>query len=64
MIRFELHRSSDARQPYYWRVVSTANGRILAHSETYVNRQDAINAANAVKVNAYGADFIDYTAAA
>ncbi len=45
-------------QPYFWRIVS-ANGRVLAHSETYVNRQDAINAANAVKENAYGAPFTD-----
>ncbi len=63
MIRFELHRSNSVSQPYFWRIVS-ANGRVLAHSETHVNRQDAINAANAVKENAYGAPFTDYTQAA
>lgn len=64
MIRFELHSSSNPFQPYYWRIVSTANGRVLAHSETYVHRQDAVNAVNLVKANAYGSAFLDYTAAA
>jgi uncharacterized protein YegP (UPF0339 family) len=59
-VEFQIQRSNSYTQPYYWRIVAT-NGRVLASSETYVNKQDAINAAASVKTNAPAADFYDYT---
>lgn len=47
-MKFEIRRSSSATQPYYWRIVA-ANGQILATSETYVNKSEAISAATSVK---------------
>lgn len=61
MVRFEIQRSSSASQPYYWRIVAVANGKVLAASETYVNKQDVINAVNLVRGSAAGAAFIDHT---
>ena len=63
-IRFELRPSGNTRQPYYWRIVATANGKVLASSETYEHRNDVINAVNLVKTHAAGAEFLDYTKAA
>ncbi|GAA1250411.1 hypothetical protein GCM10009633_23940 [Janibacter melonis] len=48
-------------QPYWWRVVSLANRQVLATSETYYNRQDAISAAQLVRASSKDASFKDYT---
>jgi uncharacterized protein YegP (UPF0339 family) len=39
MIEFQIHRSQNAHQPYFLRIVAD-NGKILASSETYVNKAD------------------------
>lgn len=39
---------------YFFRIVAS-NGRILAHSETYYNRSDAVSAANLIKTQAWNA---------
>jgi uncharacterized protein YegP (UPF0339 family) len=59
-MRFEVHLSNSTTQPYYW-LIRAANNRVLASSETYVNKQDAINAAHSVKQNAGAADVYDHT---
>jgi uncharacterized protein YegP (UPF0339 family) len=61
-MQFELKKAVGA-QPWYW-LIRASNGQVLATSETYYNRQDAINAANSVKENAADAPFYDMTAAA
>jgi uncharacterized protein YegP (UPF0339 family) len=61
-MQFELH-AANGQQKWYWRIVAS-NGKILATSETYWNRQDAINAASSVKANAASAPFFDMTKAA
>jgi len=63
VITFEIRPSNNRLQPYYFRIVAS-NGRVLASSETYVNKQDVINAVNLIKQNAATARFIDYTKAA
>lgn len=54
-------RKANGVQPYYWRIVSTGNSSVLATSETYYNKQDAINAADIVRKNSASSDFTDYT---
>lgn len=61
-MQFELRRA-NGNQHWYW-LIRASNGKILATSETYWNRQDAINAANSVKDNAATAPFYDMTKAA
>ena len=58
-MRFEIHRSINRQ--YFWRIVAS-NGQVLATSETYWNKQDAINAANSVKVHVANAQILDYAA--
>ena len=60
-IRFEVHRSGNYSQPYYWRIVSVGNNKVLASSETYRNKQDAIDAFNIVFREAGSATWQDYT---
>ena len=60
-IRFEIRRSNNAAQPYFWRIVAVGNNAILAWSETYVNKQDVIDVVNAVKTDGAAAEFIDYS---
>lgn len=60
-VEYQLHKSATSTQPYWWRVVSTGNGRVLATSETYFNRQDAISAANLVRQGSQDAGFTDHT---
>lgn len=60
-VEYQLHKSATAAQPYWWRIVSTGNGRVLATGETYYNRSDAINAANLVRQGSQGAGFTDHT---
>ena len=50
-MKFEIHKSASINQPYYWRIVAS-NGRVLASSETYVNKNDAITAAQSVRSDA------------
>jgi uncharacterized protein YegP (UPF0339 family) len=57
-MQFQVHRSSNGQ--YWWRIVA-ANGRVLASSETYHNKQDAINACGVVKAGAAGAPIYDHT---
>lgn len=61
-MQFELRRATGS-QPWYW-LIRASNGRVLATSETYFNRQDAINAADSVRKNAATAPFYDMTKAA
>lgn len=60
-VEYQLHKASG-NQHYYWRVVSTGNNKVLATSETYWNRDDAIRAGNLVRLNSgSNADFKDHT---
>ena len=58
-MEFQIVRSNNPAQPYFWRIVAS-NGLTLAASETYVNKQDAINAVHIVRVNAGNAQVLDY----
>lgn len=58
-MRFEIHRSVNRQ--YFWRIVAS-NGQVFATSETYYNKQDAVNAAASVKTNAQYAQILDYAA--
>lgn len=60
LMEFEIRRSNSTSQPYYWRIVAS-NGQVLATSETYVNKSDALSAVNSVKANAAGARTVDLT---
>jgi uncharacterized protein YegP (UPF0339 family) len=59
-VEYRLHRGNTT-QPYWWTVISTGNWKTLAKSENYVNRADAISAANLVRQHSGGADFTDHT---
>lgn len=61
-MQFELRRASGA-QPWYW-LIRASNGQVLATSETYYERADAISAVNSVQKNAASALFYDMTKAA
>ena len=51
-MRFELIRARlPRRQRWRWRIVAT-NGRVLAYSESYSNRADAVAAIETVRDNA------------
>ena len=54
-MRFELIRSKlPRRQRWRWRIVAN-NGQVLAYSEAYSNRADAVAAIEIVRDNAYAA---------
>lgn len=57
-MKFQIRRSSSAAQPYYWRIVAS-NGQVLATSETYVNKQDAMAAIRIVQTSAASATVED-----
>lgn len=59
MIRFEVKRSEDAGQGWYWRIVSAANGEVIATSETYVRHIDAVAAVGLVIRSADEAWLVD-----
>ncbi len=59
-MKFEIHPSNSRAQPFYWRIVAS-NGKILASSETYVRKADAIAAAQSVIKQAAKADIEDQT---
>lgn len=48
---------------YYFNIVAS-NGQVLATSERYYNKADAVSAANSIKRNAAAAPIDDTTAAA
>ena len=51
-MRFELIRSKlPRRQRWRWRIVAN-NGQVLAYSEAYTNRADAVAAIETVRDNA------------
>jgi uncharacterized protein YegP (UPF0339 family) len=62
-MQFEIRRAQSGAQHYYW-LIRASNGQVLATSETYYNKQDAINAAWIVKRQAGDAEVYDYAAAA
>lgn len=53
-----IFRSTNGQ--FYFRIVAS-NGQTLASSETYHNKQDAINAAYLIKNQAGSATVYDYT---
>ena len=55
-MQFQILRAVNSQ--FYWRIVA-ANGQVLAHSETYINKQDAINAIYLVKADAAAAPLFD-----
>ena len=59
-MKFQIRRSSNSSQPYYWRIVAN-NGQVLATSETYVSKDSAKSAINSVKTGASGATVEDLT---
>ena len=60
-MEFQIVRSNNPAQPFFWRIVAD-NGQTLAGSETFINKQDAINAAYSVRSNAGSAQVLDYAA--
>lgn len=60
-MKFEIHNSANGQ--YFWRIVAS-NGRVLAASETYVNKADADSAARLVKAGAAQAPIEDKTRSA
>lgn len=59
-MKFEIHNSASAAQPYYWRMVAS-NGQVLATSETYTTKQGCHNAIATVKAGAAAAATLDTT---
>lgn len=59
-MKFQILNSNSATQPYYWRIVAD-NGHVLAHSETYAQKQSCHDAINIVKRGAAGAVIEDNT---
>ncbi|MFY1697336.1 MULTISPECIES: YegP family protein [unclassified Solwaraspora] len=59
-MEIQIHYSSNPTQQYYWQIVAS-NGRILATSETYYNKSDAMSAARSVKYQAGSAPIVDHT---
>lgn len=60
-IEYQILPSASTTQPFYWRIISKGNSAVLATSETYVNKQDAINAAYLVKSDGGSGEVLDYT---
>ena len=61
-MQFQIHKARG-QQHYYWIIVAS-NGKTLATSETYYNKQDALHAINLVISGASAAKVYDYSAAA
>jgi uncharacterized protein YegP (UPF0339 family) len=59
-VEIQIHPSNSSTQQYYWRIVAS-NGRILATSETYYNKGDAVSAAQSVKNQAASARIVEKT---
>ncbi len=60
-MKFEIRKSNNPDQPYYWRIVADKNGETLAHSETYVSKADCHNAIAIVAAGAATAEVDDLT---
>jgi uncharacterized protein len=58
-MRFEIVKS-DSNNQFYFRIKAT-NGKVLAHSEHYYNRDDCEHAIKLIQANAFYA-VIDYPA--
>lgn len=58
MVRFQIYIDSNGE--YRWRLVAS-NNEIVAWSEGYTTKQNAINSANWVKANAKLAPIYDLT---
>lgn len=59
-MQFQISRSTSSQQPYYFKIVAS-NGRILASSETYVNKADAKSAIDLIKTHCSSASVVDLT---
>jgi uncharacterized protein YegP (UPF0339 family) len=59
-VKFILRKSSNSQ---WYFTIHASNGLILASSETYHNRQDAVNAGYLIINNAGGASFEEAAAA-
>lgn len=59
-MRFEIRRSSNQEQPYYWRIVSD-NGEPLATSELYVTKASAESAVELIQSRAGASQVLDRT---
>ena len=57
-MQFEIRRASGGQ--YYWRILAT-NGQVLATSESYYNKADALSAVESVRRDAAGAQVSDLT---
>lgn len=55
-MKFEILKSKN--DEVYFRVVAS-NGKILAHSETYKNYDDCLNAVQVIVAEASGAEIYD-----
>jgi len=58
-VRYELERSEGGR--YRWQIVSLGNRKVLASSEGYESRFDAVAAVNLVRNGSTGAELVDRT---
>ena len=54
-MRFEIFRSGLFVKRWYWRLVSDANGEIVAQSEGYSRRIDALATVQSIMGNAHDA---------
>lgn len=52
---FEIFRAGLLRKRWYWRLVSNGNGEIMAQSEGYSRRVDALKTVQTIINNATGA---------
>jgi uncharacterized protein YegP (UPF0339 family) len=43
-MKIQIRRTRNRRQPWFWRIVA-ANGKVMAHSETYSSKRKARAAA-------------------
>jgi uncharacterized protein YegP (UPF0339 family) len=58
-VRYELQRADSGR--YRWQIVSLGNRKVLASSEAYETRFDAVAAVNLVRNGSTGAELVDRT---
>lgn len=58
-VRYELQRSENGM--YRWQIVSLGNRKVLASSECYESRFDAVAAVNLVRTGSNGAELVDRT---
>jgi uncharacterized protein YegP (UPF0339 family) len=58
-VRYELQRSECGR--YRWQIVSLGNRKVLASSDPYETRFDAVSAVNLVRNGSVGAELVDRT---